>query len=380
MFTRLYLHIPFCLSKCGYCAFNSQALSDTNLDEYVSLLLEEMQLVSSNIQGRQLASIYFGGGTPSLLAAEHLTKLIEKADTLFGTSPDTEITLEANPGTVNQDRLAAFLAAGINRLSLGVQSFDDNFLQCLGRAHNSKQARQAFQDARNAGFKNIGMDLMHSLPGQSIQQWQRDLDQAVELSAEHLSVYGLTIEEDTPFFHRYPNGSPEKPDEDLSADMFEMADDILTTAGYEHYEIANYAGPGHRSNHNSGYWQRDGCLGVGVGAHSFFKDGSGLRTSNVNSLKLYREELAAGRMPHTDKHQLSRNEAMAEYMFLGLRLADGVSLDDFEHEFGCPCREVYGRVIDELIRLDLLLYQKTRLCLARRGMLLSNQVFSRFLL
>lgn len=380
MFTRLYLHIPFCLSKCGYCAFNSQALSDTNLDEYVSLLLGEMQLVSSNIQGRQLASIYFGGGTPSLLTAEHLTKLIEKADTLFGTSPDTEITLEANPGTVNQDRLAAFLAAGINRLSLGIQSFDDNFLQCLGRAHNSKQARQAFLDARNAGFNNIGIDLMHSLPGQSLLQWQSDLEQAVRLSAEHLSVYGLTIEEDTPFSHRYPYGSPKRPDDDLSADMFEMADDFLTAAGYEHYEIANYAHPGYRSNHNSGYWQRNGCLGLGVGAHSFFKDGSGLRTSNVNSLELYREELAAGCIPHTDKHKLSRNEAMAEYMFLGLRLADGVSLDDFELEFGCPSLGEYGKAIDELIRLDLLIYRGRRLCLTRRGMLLSNNVFTRFLL
>ena len=325
-------------------------------------------------------SIYFGVVTPSLLPPEQAALIIRLAAQLFGLSPDAEITLEANPGTINQARLAAFRRAGINRLSLGVQSFDDNFLRCLGRAHNADQARKAFGDARSDGFNNIGIDLMHSLPTQNILQWQTGLKQSIQLSPEHLSIYGLTVEEGTPFSQRYPYDSPDRPDDDMSADMFEIADDLLTEAGYEHYEIANHARSGYRSRHNCGYWQRDGCLGLGVGAHSFIKDGNGVRTSNVSSLKNYAEALTDGRLPILDRQRLSLVEAMEEYMFLGLRLADGVSMDKFELEFGCPCRGVYGTAIDELVRLDLLRSHNTNLRLTRRGMLLSNQVFARFLL
>jgi oxygen-independent coproporphyrinogen-3 oxidase len=381
MFTRLYLHIPFCLRKCGYCAFNSQDLLNTDLNDYVALLIEEIQLVpAAIIQHQQLDSIYFGGGTPSLLPPEQVALIIKKAAQIFGLSPNAEITLEANPGTVNHVRLAAFRSAGINRLSLGVQSFDDNFLECLGRLHDANQARSAFEDSRKAGFENISIDLMYALPTQNIIQWQTDLQQALILSPEHLSIYGLTVEEGTSFSRRYHFDSPERPDEDLSADMFEMADDLLTAAGYKHYEIANYARPGYRSRHNSGYWLRDGYLGLGVGAHSFFKDGNGVRISNVDTLKEYRDELAAGRLPRLDNQCLTRDEAMEEFMFLGLRMADGVALDEFELKFGCPCRSVYGTVIDELVSLDLLLCHENRLCLSRRGMLLSNQIFSRLLL
>lgn len=381
MFTRLYLHIPFCLRKCGYCAFNSQLLPDSGLNDYVALLLAEMRLArASGTPGVRLDSIYFGGGTPSLLEAGQARLLLETAAGLFGSSPDCEITLEANPGTIDQARLTAFREAGVNRLSLGVQSFDDTFLKCLGRIHNAEQARQAFRDARQAGFTNIGIDLIHSLPSQNITQWRTDLQQAVLLAPEHLSIYGLTIEEDTPFYKRYPSGSPEKTDEDLSADMFEMADDLLTAAGYEHYEIANYARPGYRSRHNSGYWHRDGYLGLGAGAHSFLKDGDGVRFSNSGALEEYRAAIVSGRLPHPDGQRLSRDEAMEEFMFLGLRMAEGISLDEFELEFGCSCRSLYGTVIDELVRQGLTICDKTNLRLTRRGALLSNQVLSRFLL
>lgn len=381
MFTRLYLHIPFCLRKCGYCAFNSQLLPDSGLNDYVALLLAEMELVrASGTTGVQLDSIYFGGGTPSLLEAGQARLLLETAAGLFGSSPDCEITLEANPGTIDRARLTAFREAGVNRLSLGVQSFDDTFLECLGRIHNAKQARQAFRDARQAGFTNIGIDLIHSLPAQNIAQWRTDLLEAVTLAPEHLSIYGLTIEEGTPFYTRYPSGSPEKTDEDLSADMFEMADDLLTAAGYEHYEIANYARPGRRSRHNSGYWHRDGYLGLGVGAHSFLKDGDGVRFSNASGLPEYRSAIVSGRLPHPDGQRLPREEAMEEFMFLGLRMAEGISLDEFERQFNCACRSLYGPVIDELARHGLMICDSTNLRLTRRGALLSNQVLSRFLL
>jgi len=380
LFTRLYLHIPFCLRKCGYCAFNSQQLPDTGLNDYVALLLEEMRLVSSvTTPGQQLDSIYFGGGTPSLLGSGQVARLIENATELFGRGPDCEITLEANPGTVDQALLADFRSAGVNRLSLGVQSFDDSFLDCLGRAHNAYQTRKAFSDARTAGFSNISIDLMHSLPAQNITQWQTDLEQAIRLSPEHISVYGLTVEEGTPFYDRYRCSSSEKPDDDLSADMFEMADDLLSAAGFEHYEIANHARPGCRSRHNSGYWLRDGYRGVGVGAHSLLRNNaSGVRLCNLERMEEYAEALLHGELPLFEETRLTEDDAMSEFIFLGLRMADGIEFSAFEREFGQSFFEVYGAAIDELVEAGLLTREHDALRLTRCGMLLSNQVFSRF--
>ncbi|MSN27305.1 MAG: radical SAM family heme chaperone HemW [Geobacter sp.] len=380
MFSRLYIHIPFCLEKCGYCAFVSCKPLKGELENYHTLLLKEMQLASGNYQPAEpLDSIYFGGGTPSLLLPEQVAQIIAVASKQFSLSPAVEITLEANPGTVDEGRLRAFRTAGVNRLSLGIQTFDGNLLRCLGRVHDAAQARQAFRDARRAGFDNIGLDLIHGLPGQSLSQWHSDLREAIRLAPEHISVYGLTVEEGTPFSLRYPEESPDIPDDDQSAEMFEAADSVLPTAGYEHYEIANYARNGHRSRHNSGYWRRDGYLGVGVAAHSFLRKGYGFRFSNYETVEEYRAALAGGCLPHQDQNDLSLEDAMAEFMFLGLRLFDGISSDEFEREFDLPLRSVYGSVIDELTRIALLQCDQGVLRLTRRGLLLSNQVFARFL-
>jgi oxygen-independent coproporphyrinogen-3 oxidase len=381
MFTRLYLHIPFCLRKCGYCAFNSRELPDAYLNDYVALLLEEMRLTSSiTPPGRQLDSIYFGGGTPSLLDAGQLTRLITRATELFGLAPDNEITLEANPGTVDRERLSGFRTAGINRLSLGIQSFDDRLLATLGRIHTAQEAREAFAAARTAGFANIGIDLIHALPSQTPEMWRNDLEQALRLAPEHISVYGLTLEEGTPFAERYQDDDPLLPDEDMSADMFEAANDLLCANGYEHYEIANYARPGFRSRHNSGYWQRDGYLGLGAGAHSFLRDTAyGTRFGNVADLDEYTAAIGHGILPRRDVAPLSCEDAMAEFMFLGLRMADGVQFERFEREFGVAPQLLYGHVFEELAAMGLVEVDSARAHLTRRGMLLSNRVFSRFL-
>ncbi len=380
MFNRLYIHIPFCLEKCAYCAFISSKPQNGDLENYHRLLLKEMQMVSADrVSDRSLDSIYFGGGTPSLLHPQHVDRILGKAAELFSISPEVEITLEANPGTVDGDRLQAFREAGVNRLSLGVQSFDDDLLHCLGRVHDAGQARRAFHDARMAGFNNIGIDLIHALPGQSFMQWQADLQEAVRLSPEHISVYGLTVEEGTPFALRYPEESPDIPDDDRSAEMFEAADTVLPAAGYQHYEIANYARDGYRSRHNSGYWRRDGYLGLGVAAHSFLRVGHGVRFSNHDTLEGYSRELASGRLPRRDEHLLARADAMAEFMFLGLRLVEGITCESFEEEFGSRLDDIYGSAIDELVRIGLLQQEHGNLCLTRRGLLLSNQVFARFL-
>ncbi len=377
MFSRLYVHVPFCVKKCNYCAFVSNTPRENELAEYPDLLLQEVRLRASAVE--PVASIYFGGGTPSLLQPYQLARLLEGIAATVEIRSDAEITLEANPGTVDLISLKAFLDAGINRISLGVQSFDDHFLDCLGRIHTAAESRRAFDEVRAARFGNVSLDLIHSLPGQSLDQWRTELRHAVALSPEHISIYGLTVEDGTLFAHRYPVDSPDLADDDLSADMFELADELLTAAGFEHYEIANYARPGCRARHNSGYWQRDGYLGLGVAAHSFLREGYGVRFCNPGTVMEYRQGVVSGQLARVDTEYLTLDAAMAEYMFLGLRMADGVDLHAFEREFGRSPETRYGSAIADLVRLGLLTRKGSTLLLTLRGMLLSNQVFARFL-
>lgn len=378
MYNRLYIHVPFCVEKCHYCAFVSNSPQNNELAEYSDLLIRELLLQPTSSQ--PLQSIYFGGGTPSLLQPYHIAALLEEIAKRTNLQTNAEITLEANPGTISSTTLKGFSDAGINRISLGIQSFDDTYLKLLGRIHTADQARQAFQDARTAGFNNISIDLIHSLPGQSLDQWRIELLQAVALSPEHISIYGLTVEEGTPFAKMFPSDSPELVDEDLSADMFECADEILTESGFDHYEIANYGRPGCQSQHNSGYWHRDGYLGLGVAAHSFLQESFGIRFSNPDKLEDYRSGVISGQLQRIDECHLTESDAMAEYMFLGLRLARGVTLSDFAQKFGRSLDSVYGTSMIELFKLGLLICNENGISLTRRGMLLSNQVFTRFLL
>lgn len=381
MFSRLYIHIPYCRQKCPYCAFFSQEHSGDSLNNYAELLCSEMSLVAENSSARHmLKSIYFGGGTPSLMDSRQISLLLEQADRLFGLAAQAEITLEANPGTVDYRSLAEFRQCGVNRLSLGIQSFDDRMLAALGRIHTAQEAQAAFAAARRAGFQNIGIDLINSLPGQSRAMWRTDLEQAVRLAPEHLSIYGLTIEEDTRFATQYPGNSPLLPDEDLSAEMFETADDLLGSQGYEHYEISNYARPAFRSRHNSGYWHRDGYLGLGAGAHSYLHDSNyGIRFSNVADLDEYTRALHESKLPRLDIMPLSREDAMAEHMFLGLRMSDGVDFEGFERAFGIQLKDVFGQELELLQFQQLLTADTSAVRLTRRGMLLSNQAFRHFL-
>lgn len=378
MFTRLYLHIPFCRAKCGYCAFTSRTAGQEAIDDYQETLLQELHLAANaHGTGAGIDSIYLGGGTPSLLHPHQVARLLETCARLFFLK-EPEITIEANPGTVDRERLAGYRRAGVNRLSLGVQSFDDTMLSGLGRIHTATQALGAIAAARGAGFDNLGLDLIHSLPGQTLDTWRRELEQAVECGPEHLSVYGLTIEEGTPFALRYPDRHPV--DEEVSAAMYELADDLLTTAGYEHYEIANYARPGFRSRHNSGYWKRDGYLGLGAGAHSFLTlPPWGTRLASSDDRDRYTEAVRSGRLPYYEEQHLTREDAIAEFFFLGLRMTEGVRLDEFRERFGCSVDEHYPGTVEPLAKAGLVTVDAERLRLTRDGMLLSNQVFSRFL-
>lgn len=377
----LYIHYPFCLRKCLYCAFNSTADSSIIPDDYVAGLLREMELRARTL-GCEVSAVtlYFGGGTPSLLEPPLASRIIETAARLFHLAADAEITLECNPGTVTRQRLSGFRSAGVNRLSLGIQSFDDALLLRLGRVHSAEEAREAFAAAREAGFRNVGIDLIHSLPGQTVPLWERELGQACDLEPEHLSIYGLTVEEGTPFALLEQEGRLSLPDEDESAEMYEKSAEILSGRGYDHYEIANFARPGFRSRHNSGYWERRPYLGFGAGAHSLLPgEGYGVRCSNADGPREYLSSLARECLPVAGARTLSREEARAERLFLGLRLAEGVNLDRFRTEFGVTFEELYGAACSDLFGAGLLEIRDGFLRLPPRARILSNQVFLRFI-
>lgn len=380
MFSRLYLHIPWCLSKCGYCAFNSKPLEPDRLEQTCDLLICEMQLAAAMFPANQpLHSIYFGGGTPSLLSSEQVERLISSSQSCFGHATGMEITLEANPGTVDSTSLSGYVKAGVTRLSLGAQSFNDHALRLLGRRHTKAETMTAFVAARTAGFSSIGLDLICGLPGQNLVVWQDDLHQAVQLKPEHLSVYGLTIEDGTTFARRYPVGSRELPDDDLLAAMLELADIQLQRAGYQHYEIANFCLPGHQSQHNSGYWQRDGYLGIGPGAHSFLRQGWGIRWSNQSDYTTWAASVDNGVTTQLDRHELTRTEALSEALYLGLRMAEGVSLQELTEQFSEDIASRFADTIRQLRQAALVYYVNGQLSLTQRGMLLSNQVFVKFI-
>lgn len=379
--TALYIHIPFCVRKCLYCAFTSTDETPLAAGEYVALLFREMELRAAALAAPLRATtLYIGGGTPSLLDPALVGNIIDGAARLFRLDPSAEITLEANPGTVTTDSLAGYRTAGVNRLSLGVQSFDDRMLARLGRVHTAREAREAFDAARRAGFGNIGIDLIHGLPGQDRSHWRDQLGGAAELHPDHISAYGLTVEEGTPFARLEEEGALTLPDEEDAAAMFEETEELLAMAGYGQYEIANFALPGRRSRHNQVYWMRGNYLGFGAGAHSFLREPfPGLRWRNPDDLGTYGCSLAKGVLPEIDRTPLVEEDAMAEWLFLGLRMLDGVEEALFRAEFGMPLTEVHGTAIEGLCSAGLLIRAGGRLQLTRRGVILSNRVFAAFL-
>ncbi|WP_136524705.1 radical SAM family heme chaperone HemW [Geomonas ferrireducens] len=377
----LYVHFPFCLKKCLYCDFNSAAGSGEDAERYVEFLLREMELRYAALpEAVQAPTLYFGGGTPSLMAPEQVGRIIDRAARRFGLAGDAEVTLEANPGTITPERLAGYRAAGVNRLSLGIQSFDERLLQMLGRVHTRQQAISAFDEARRAGFDNLSIDLMHSLPGQTLEEWRAALCRAIELAPEHISAYALSVEEGTPFERLYDEGALVLPGEEEAARMFEATSEMLKAAGYLHYEISNFARPGLFSRHNLSYWSRQSYLGFGSGAHSFWNpDGIGLRWSNAVDAASYREEVSASVLPERDRLELAPDEAVAESFFLGLRVLTGLGLAPLKASFDAELLAPRLAQVDELLRDGLLVAQGDTIRLADSSVIIANSIFSRFL-
>ncbi|HKF38794.1 MAG TPA: radical SAM family heme chaperone HemW [Ktedonobacteraceae bacterium] len=377
----LYLHIPFCHTRCYYCDFNTYAGILPLREPYVRALLTEIELAGNLAQSadgtaRRSRTIFFGGGTPSLLTVAQITRLLEACRRAFAVDEDAEITLEANPGTLSFEQLAGLHAAGINRLSIGAQSFDAELLKALGRIHSPAEITQAVHNARAAGFTSINLDFMFGLPGQTMRHWQATLDQALALHPDHFSLYSLIIEEGTPFYTWTQEGRITPGDEDLCADMYEYADECLQAAGYENYEISNWALPGHQSRHNLTYWQNLPYLGMGAGAHSYF---AGKRFFNVLDPQQYINLLRMRQRPEAESETIDRVQQMSEMAFLALRTAQGLHLPTFEERFAEPFTRFVGDRLRTVEEAGLLKQENGWLRLSKRGRLLGNEVFLRLL-
>jgi oxygen-independent coproporphyrinogen-3 oxidase len=377
----LYLHIPFCHTRCYYCDFNTYAGILPLREPYVRALLTEIELAGKLAQSadgtsRRSRTIFFGGGTPSLLTVTQITRLLNACRRAFAVDEDAEITLEANPGTLSFEQLAGLHAAGINRLSMGAQSFDAELLKALGRIHSPAEIAQAVHDARAAGFTSINLDFMFGLPGQTMRHWQATLDQALALHPDHFSLYSLIIEEGTPFYTWTHEGRITPGDEDLCADMYEYADERLQATGYENYEISNWARPGHQSRHNLTYWQNLPYLGMGAGAHSYF---AGKRFFNVLDPQQYINLLRMRQRPEAESDTIDRVQEMSETAFLALRTAQGLHLPTFEERFAEPFTRFVGNRLRTVEEAGLLEQENGWLRLSNRGRLLGNEVFLRLL-
>lgn len=377
----LYLHIPFCHTRCYYCDFNTYAGILPLREPYVRALLAEIALAGEQARHddgslRRARTIFFGGGTPSLLTVTQIKRLLHACRAAFVLDEDAEITLEANPGTLTLEQLVGLRAAGINRLSLGSQSFDAQLLKTLGRIHTPAEITQALSHARAAGFSSINLDFMFGLPGQSMRQWQETLAQALMLRPEHLSLYSLIIEEGTPFFDWAQEGRITPGDEDLSADMYEYADELLQAAGYVNYEISNWALPGHQSRHNLTYWRNLPYIGMGAGAHSFF---AGKRFSNERDPQQYINTLKKQQLPVVESETIEATQEMSETAFLALRTASGLHLPTFEERFATPFASFVGNRLRIVEEAGLLEQEEGWLRLSKRGRLLGNEVFLRLL-
>lgn len=388
--TSLYFHIPFCNRRCGYCDFNTFAGMKSFIPQYVEAVCQEIKTVSdSAAQTISVGTLFFGGGTPSLLSVPQFRKILETCRINFDLSSLQEITIEANPGTVNQDYLEGLRSVGINRISFGMQSANPDDLHILDRQHRHEDVINAVAWSKKAGFEHINLDLIFGIPGQSLERWNQSLDLALSENIDHFSLYSLIIEEGTPMYHWVTRGQVQMPDDDLAADMYETAMDRLNNANYLQYEISNWALQtvvDTRCQHNLQYWRFLPYIGLGAGAHGFI---DGVRTKNVGGILDYIKKTDLNKSiifpagpAVEDVIELSKWDLMQEYMMVGFRLTDeGVLTSDFQDLFGISMHMAFNKQIEHLLKQELIEqhpHDKLRLRLTRRGVLFGNQVFAKF--
>ena len=369
---ELYVHIPFCVRKCQYCDFLSGPSDEETKDRYIEALLKEIR-TAEHTEDYEIVSVFIGGGTPSALKAEAIASIMRTLQEQFFFCEDAEVTIEANPGTVDLEKLTIYRNVGINRLSLGLQSTDAEELKLLGRIHSYEEFLKSYEWAREAGFSNINIDLMFAIPGQTGEAWRQHLYQVAELNPEHISAYSLIIEEGTPFAEQ----NLDLPDEDTEYQMYEDTAEILGTYGYQQYEISNYAKPGYMCRHNAGYWQRREYLGFGLGASSLYR---GMRFLNTRRMQEYLKESRNPDQIRQDVTVLSRNERIEEFMFLGLRMTEGISEKKFEENFDVRLMDVYGDILQKYEETGFMEHIETKWRLTRKGIHVSNHILADFLL
>jgi oxygen-independent coproporphyrinogen III oxidase len=373
--TSLYVHIPFCKSRCFYCDFTTYVAPREAVDKYVEDLMVELELLSP-LAGSPLKTVFFGGGTPTLLSARHWRKIAEGLHANFQLHPDAEVTVEANPGTVEPAKLEALREAGVNRISYGAQSFNDRLLLAIGRLHDATAVRDSVALAQAAGFERINVDLMFGLPDQTLADVRDSVHALLELGVKHVSAYWLKVEQGTPFAKWQAQGLLTLPGEDEEGDMYDAVCAELERHGFIHYEVSNFAVPGEEARHNLVYWRNEPYLAAGVGAHGYV---SGIRYENVKSLADYASHLKAADRPVATQRSVSVQESMEDTMMLGLRLSEGVSRERFFHRHGVEMTDVFGSVINALVSKGLLCWQEDRLCLTPAAWPIANSAFEPFI-
>lgn len=398
----IYIHIPFCVRKCYYCDFLSGPCGESGQLDYKNALIKEITMTAPNIHEDNpiVKSVFFGGGTPSILKADYIHEILSSLKKNLTFADDVEVTMECNPGTLTREKLQIYKKSGINRISLGLQSTVNDELKELGRIHTYEDFLESFRLVREEGFTNVNIDIMAALPGQTTKSYKKTLERVVSLNPEHISAYSLIIEEGTPFYERYHKEDDERsrygsscdgpdtffsnkhlPDEDTERAMYTLTEEILRQYGYGRYEISNYSKPGYECRHNKFYWNGTSYIGFGIGAASYYKN---TRSSNIESFDDYCNRLKDGGNSlcqiKKERTTLTKKEQMEEFMFLGLRMMEGVSLQDFEERFLCSYSSVYGEVTGRLMNLSLVEEADGYIRLTKEGIDVSNYVMGEFLL
>ncbi len=376
----IYVHIPFCVQKCRYCDFLSGPRHLNKIDEYLDMLLIEISQYKDLIKEYQVRSIFIGGGTPSILNANQISRVMSALWDVIGdrVMENIEVTIESNPGTLTKEKLKAYQELGINRISMGLQSTFNDELKNLGRIHTYEEFLEGYRLARKAGFQNINIDLMSGLPTQSLEKWETTLSRIIELNPEHISAYSLIIEEGTNFYEQYgtEEGEKELPSEELDRLMYQKTKELLLEAGYKKYEISNYAKPGYESRHNCSYWTGIDYVGIGLGASSLIQKN---RYRNEENMECYLKMLVQNKSVRQLEETLDRQSEIEEYMILGLRMMKGVSKTEFFNRFGETMDKKYGEILSRLKELQLIVEKEDFVSLTEKGIDVSNEIFTMFM-
>lgn len=372
----LYIHVPFCAQKCYYCDFNSYKINSNQKKEYLINIEREMKFYKGEFKDKCFDTVFFGGGTPSILTVDELKELVNNINENFNIKKDAEITIECNPGTINREKLEAMKKMGINRLSIGLQATQNYHLKSIGRIHTYEEFEKNYYDALDIGFKNINIDLMYALPNQKTQEWKDTLDKIIKLNPSHISAYSLILEEGTKLYDMYQNKEFELLDEDTDINMYNYTIDILKRHGYNQYEISNYSKEDLECKHNIIYWKCDNYLGLGPGASGFIGD---TRYSNIEDICEYNKCIMQNIRPVSEEIELTKKDKIEEFIFMGLRMNEGINIDVFKERFDTDFYDIYQEVMDKLLKRELVRFDGKNISLTQKGREISNSVFIEFL-